>query len=341
MSARPPVVFIARDFILDAALDAAAAELARAGVEVIRGPGAVAGTKTMFARSAYAEYFSRAEVMVVSTRTLIGAEVLDAAPALRGIVFPSIGTETLDLRLAEARTLIVANGATPENFHSVAEATVMLILALMYDLHGSERVLRLSLPRPAQLRARMLQGKTLGIVGLGRIGRGVIQRLAGWGVRILAYDPHAGADAAGATRAATLDELLAESDIVSLHAAPAAGAAPLIGRRELRQMRRTAYLINTARGALVDEAAVCAALHDGSIAGAALDAFEVEPLPVASALRSMDHAILTPHMVAHTGELYASFAPACVENVQRILSGRPPVYVRNPEVLARWLCKYG
>lgn len=330
-------IFIATDFVLDPSLDAAAAQLQARGHRVIRGPKALPGRHTLFERADHERYFGSADVMVISTRSVIDNDMLDAAKRLRGIVFPSIGTESLDLNAASERGLLVAHGATPENFNGVAEATIMLMLALFYDLHAKERLLRANAPRPRRLGARMLQGKTVGIVGFGRIGRGVAARLQAWGVTVLACDPRA--DAAAMPPGATLvdmDALLASSDVVSVHTTADRSAGPIIGKAELQRMKSSAFLINTARGSCVDEHALYAALRARSIAGAALDAFGIEPLPPDSPLRSLDNVILTPHMVGHTQELFESFTSACVENVQRMLDGIEPLYIRNPEALARW-----
>lgn len=333
----PHTIFIAADFVLDPALDSAAERLREQGHTVVRGPRAVPGRKTVLPPERLGELVGAADVIVATSRVVIDDAVLDAAPRLRGVVFPSIGTESLDLAEAGRRGLMVANGATPENFQSMAEATIMLMLNLSYDLRGTEDLLRRNAPRPAAPRARMLQGKTVGLVGFGRIARAVADRLRGWNVEILASSPRLDpAQVPAGVRAVALDTLLRASDIVSLHTTLTPGSRHLIGPAELRRMKPGAFLLNTARGACVDEAAVHQALRDGLIAGAALDAFEVEPLPPDSPLRQLDNAILTPHMAGHTQELYASFAPACVRNVEAILAGELPPHACNPSTAPAW-----
>jgi D-3-phosphoglycerate dehydrogenase len=219
----------------------------------------------------------------------------------------------------------------------MAEATIMLMLNLFYNLHGTQDLLRRDAPRPAMPRARMLQGKTIGLVGFGRIARAVAERLRGWNVEILACGPRLDpAHPPEGVRPVPLDQLLRDSDLVSLHTTLTPGSRHLIGAAQLRRMKRDAFLINTARGACVDEAAVHAALRDGVIAGAALDAFEVEPLPTESPLRQLGNVILTPHMAGHTQELHASFAPACVRNVEAILAGELPPHACNAEAAPAW-----
>lgn len=330
-------VFVARDLILDVPLDAAAEGLRALGHTVVRGPAQLPGQKIVFTPAQAAETFADVDVMVVTTRVVVDDALLDAASSLRGIVFPSIGIESVDMAGASARGLIVANGATRENFESMAEATVMLMLALLYDLRATERVLRDRLPRPTRMTARMLKGKTVGLIGLGRIATAVVERLAGWGVEIVAHLPRASTTTPPAgVRLVSLDALLALSDIVSLHVPATPQTANLIDAAALRKMKPGAFLINTARGACVDEAAVAEALAEGRIAGAALDAFAVEPLPAASPLRAADHALLTPHMVGHTVELIDSFGPACVANVAAVLAGALPPGVCNPGAAEAW-----
>jgi len=337
--AKPPVVFIGRDYILDSILDEIAAELARRGCEVIRGWGAKPPAHTDYPPADWPQYFRRAEVILVSTRTRCPRALLQAAPRLRALVFPTIGTESVDLRDAAELGLLIAHGATPENFVGMGEATVMLIAALLLDLHEKERLTRLSLPRPKprDIRARLVQGKTIGFVGLGRIARAAVARLQGWQARILATDPYlqAGTLPAG-VELVDLATLLAQSDVVSIHVALTNETRHMIGANELRRMKPTAFLINTARAGAVDEEALIDALKAGRIAGAALDVFTHEPLPPDSPFRTLDNVILTSHMVGHTQEAYQSLAPAAVENVMRVLRGEPPLYVRNPEVLPAW-----
>lgn len=330
-------IFIASDFVMDGALDSAAESLRQSGHRVVRGPKAIPGKKTVFSEQDRKAYFFEADVIVISTRVIVDEALLDSAPRLRGIVFPSIGTESIDMNWANQRRLIVANGATPENFISMSEASVMLMLNLSYGLRRTETLLRENLPRPPSMWAGMMRSKTVGLIGFGRIGRGVAERLSGWGVHIVAYDPGLPAHAvpAGVTMC-ELDELLAQSDFVSVHTTLTPGSKHLIGAPQLKLMKRSAFLINTARGACVDEEATAEALACGDIAGAALDAFNVEPLPPDSPLRSLDSAILTPHMVGHTQELFASFAPACVKNVEAILAGALPPLACNPAVADAW-----
>lgn len=331
------VALVTSDFILDPWLDKIADQLRGRGFDVLRGPPQKPPAKTRFQGEDLDRFFGRSDLVITTTRTIISREALQAASRLRAVVFPTIGTESIDLQAADELGIAVAHGPTPENFNSMAESTVLLMLALLYDLHGTERNLRENLPRPRMMKARMLMGKTVGLIGLGRIGRGVVERLRTWGVRFLVSDPYLPADALPqGAQAVDLDTLLASSDIVSIHTTLTDETRHVINARTLARMKPTAYLINTARGGTIDESALVKALAERRIAGAALDAFELEPLPADHPLRSLDNVILTPHMVGHTQEIFDAIPSAAMENIDRLLRGEPPLYFRNPPVLDRW-----
>lgn len=311
--------------------------LEEAGCQVIRGPQPHPPALTIFPRAEWPRWFGETDVLVVSPRDVCAREVMAAAPRLRAVISTVIGVDTIDLDAANELGVIVGHGAMPENYLGVAEATVMLIAALLLDLPGKQRLLRTNAPRPAQLQARMVRGKTIGLIGMGRTARGVVERLAGWEVTCQAYDPYVPQERAPAGVTMTdLPTLLRTSDVVSVHVTLTRETHHLLGAAELHLMPPHAYLINTARGGVIDEQALYQALRDGRIAGAALDVFETEPLPMDSPLRTLDNVILTPHMVAHSQELMAAIPPVAVENVLRVLRGEPPLYVKNPEVLPAW-----
>ena len=327
------VVFVTGDRLGEAL----AGLLTQAGCQVIRGPQPNPPAMTAFPREEWPRLFGETDVIVVSPRELCPRELLEAAPRLRAVVSPVIGVDTIDMEAANEMGLIVGHGAMPENYQGVSESAVMLIAALLLDLPGKEKLLRTNAPRPAQLRARMVRGKTIGLVGLGRTARGVVERLAGWDVRLQAHDPYVSqADAPSGVAMLDLPTLLRTSDVVSVHVTLTPETHHLLGDAELRLMPPHAYLVNTARGGAIDEAALFRVLQEGVIAGAALDVFEQEPLPPESPLRTLDKVILTPHMVGHSRELMAAIPPAAAENVLRILRGEPPLYVKNPDILPAW-----
>jgi len=322
-------------------LDEIESRLVKLGIEVVRGPQTVSGRKLDYPKERHAELFGRAEVMMFSSRSICSREIMLAAPRLRGIVNPTIGLETVDLAAANELGVIVGHGATPENFLGMAEATVMLILMLMYQPGATEDVLRgrRSRPKPTAKNAwaRMLRGRTVGLIGLGRIARGVAERLSGFGVNLIAFDPFVGwGKAPAGVEMTDLDTLLRSSDVVAMLVSITPESRGMLGERELALMKPSAYLVNTSRGEAIDEGALYRALKEKRIAGAALDSFTVEPLPDDSPLRGLDNVILTPHMVGHTQDVFASFPPAAVENITRILSGEPPLYCKNPEIIPAW-----
>src|SRR5262249_34003583 len=229
---------------------------------------------------------------------------MEAAPRLRLVIVPFIGTDKIDIPAATRLGVLVANSPTPENFVAVAEATIGLILMLLKRVKHNEAKLRRGEWAQRQDRGEFLFGKTVGLVGLGRVGSHVARRLVNWDVRLLAADPYVTAAHAKALGATLVDlpTLLAESHVLSLHASPTDETRGLSGEKELRGMKPTAALVTTARGEMADEEAVARAIGEGWIAGAAVDAFVKEPLGPGSLLRDADpeRLILTPHNVSHS-----------------------------------------
>jgi phosphoglycerate dehydrogenase-like enzyme len=262
-------------------------------------------------------------------------ERMAAAPRLRAIISPFTGTEGFDERAATDLGILVANGQTPENSISMAEATILLMLAALYDLHGSEAVLRGTTPRLPHSRAFMLRGKTIGLLGYGNIARAMTERLAAWGVEILAWSRRTDPTAPN-VRWVGLDTLLRDSDVVCVLLSLNAGTRGLLDGARLRQMKPGAVLVNTARGGIIDEAALVELAKERPAMRIALDTFAIEPLPADSPLRDLPNTILTPHMLGHTVESHAVLPGVAVDAICRILEGEPPLYVRNPEVLPAW-----
>ena len=263
------------------------------------------------------------------------AAVLAEAPDLRVISRLGVGFDAIDVDAATSRGIVVCT--TPgANHHSVADLAVGLILTCLRQIVAAAESVRAgnwAVPRiGVELRA-----STVGVIGTGLIGREVIKRLAGFEPRILAYDIVQSPEMAEryGVEYVSLDELLRQSDVITLHAPLLPETRGLIDAEALGKMKETAYVVNTARGPLVDEAAMARALHAGQIAGAALDVFDREPLPSASPLRQAPNVILTPHMAGVTAQSRTAMAAMAVENVARVLRGEPPVSCVNPEVLTR------
>jgi phosphoglycerate dehydrogenase-like enzyme len=324
---------------MDELLDDIARTLAAEGVEVLRGPESRGGGLVPYPPERWPEGHGRSTVAVFSNLNPCTRQMMLAAPQLKGIVFPTIGVEGADLEAASELGIPVANGATPENFVSMAEATVLMILMLLYAPLRAIDVMRGVRERPplehGALTAHMLMRRTVGLVGFGRIARAVAERLQGWNARLLAHAPSLKPGQAVANvETADLASLLRQSDVVCVLAPGGEATRRLIGEKELRSMKRGAYLVNTARGSIVDERALVAVLSEGHLAGAALDAFATEPLPKESPLRRLDNVILTPHMIGHTAELAQSLRTAALQNVRRLLAGEAPLHCVNPDAIS-------
>jgi len=277
-----------------------------------------------------------ADVAVVAPSFACSRALLTPALRLRGIVSPITGIEGIDIVAATELGIVVANGRNRENTESMAEATILLTLVALYDLRGTEAVLRDNLPRPPRMQARMLRGKSVGLIGFGQIARAMTLRLAGWDVTIQAYARRPPSDAPAGVRFVDLDALMSTSDVVCVLATLNNESRGLLDARRLSLLRRDAVLINTGRGPIVDEAALCQITNERPDLRLALDAFAVEPLPSESPLRDIPNAILTPHMVGHTRESQAALPDTAVENVTCILEGQLPVFLCNPAVAGRW-----
>ena len=214
---------------------------------------------------------------------------------------------------------------------------MLLISALAMQLPYKEQLLRDNAPRPKVLTACSVRNRTIGLIGMGRIARGVVDRLQGWETEILYFDPYVEQDQAPAgTKKVDMETLLKSSDFVSVHVTVTDETKAMIGAPELAMMKPTAYLVNTARGAALDEQAVYEALKNGTIAGAGLDAFVDEPLPVDSPLRELDNVILTPHMLGHSKDVMDSLPVAALANVGNVMKNEPPLYTKNPQVIEKW-----
>jgi len=332
-----PQIFICGDTGQVNLLNGVAALLEAEGFDVVRGPANQLGQVKTYTAQEQRELLGGADVAVFTVRHACSRALLEAAPRLRGVCYPTIGVETLDLAAATELGIIVGHGATRGNVVGMAESTIMLMLMLLYDVRTNIALLERGewrRPRPV---ARQLEDKAVGIVGFGRIARAITERLAPFGVRILTYSPRVKPEALppGVTKV-ELETLLAESDIVCLLAGLTAETRRMIGPPQLARMKPDAFLINTGRGELVDEDALFETLRDKRIAGAALDTFTVEPLQPDSPLRGLDNVILTPHTVGHTVEGADEFVPVLAENIRRILAGQLPLHCPNPQAEPAW-----
>jgi len=264
----------------------------------------------------------------------VGRKALQAGtPRLRVVARNGIGVDTVDVQTATELGVVVTN-APSVNADSVADFTFALLLALVRNVVEADRSVRAGDWPP--LVGVELRGKCLGLVGFGRIGQRVAQRAKGFGIRVVAYDPQPDRAAAEALGVELVDfaRVLEESDFLSLHLPLTPQTRHLLGEEELRRMKPGSFLVNTARGGVVDEAALARALREGWIAGAACDVFEEEP-PRTSPLLQAPRVLLSPHMASHTREAMARASRVAAENVLAVLRGQHPPHAVNPEVLSR------
>jgi D-3-phosphoglycerate dehydrogenase / 2-oxoglutarate reductase len=266
--------------------------------------------------------------------TRLTRRIIEALPELRFISKFGIGADSIDIVAATENGVLVANTPEQSQVTTVCEHAIGMMLALKKQLHvWTPEFMRGGGWRGEVFGASML-GATIGIIGLGRIGRGVAERLAGWGMTILAHDPFVREAPAGVALA-DLDALLESSDIVTLHATPTAANRHIIDARALARMKPGAILVNTGRGSLVDYAALREALRSGAIAGAALDVYEREPPDAADPMFSMPNVICTPHVAAWTWEAVQNVGWRGARNLWAMVSGEGEADIVNPEARLR------
>jgi D-3-phosphoglycerate dehydrogenase len=317
--------------------------LRAAGHEVVVGRPLDMPGRPAYSEAELIEQCRVADVVLASHLERVTPAVMEHAEHLGLVIVPFIGVDKIDVPAATRLGVLVANSPTPENFIAVAEATIGLILMLLKRVKRGEARLRKGEWARREDRGDFLFGKTVGIVGLGRIGTHVARRLAPWDVRLIAADPYVGADTAAALGVTLVDlpALLAEADVVTIHALLTDETRGLIDEKALRRMKPTALLVNTARGELVDEAAVARALDEGWIAAAAVDAFALEPLPDPHPYRAVDpeRLILTPHNIGHSEAGRRANLGLALEQILAVGRGEPPAHVINPEAIPTWRLK--
>jgi glyoxylate reductase len=271
--------------------------------------------------------------LLVMTNDAIDEEMLEAAgPQLRVVANHAVGVDNVDLDAATRRGVIVAN--TPDVLTAAtAELTIALMLSLLRRVSEGDRFLRSRRPwiwSPTFMLGSGLAGRTLGVVGLGRIGGEVARLATAFGMNVVYTSRTA---KACEYECVELEQLLQRADVVSLHCPLTDETGHLIGARELKTMRRSAVLVNTTRGPVVDEEALVQALREREIAGAALDVYEREP-EVHPGLLELENVVVTPHLGSGTQEAREAMGMLCVEALRAVLlEGRPPANALNPGAL--------
>lgn len=323
MSKRPTVL------ILESMYHPAGEELLarHADIRILRDP----------TRETVAEALHPVTAVFVRYPCRLHGDAIRAASDLAVISASGRGTDAIDIAAATERGIPVVNnpglGSVP-----VSEHTLGFMLDLAKQISESNADVRQGKGWGEGYRSTRihLEGRTLGVIGCGQIGTEVVRKCAlGFGMRVLVYDPYippSKAEAVGGTWVPDLTPLLSESDFVSLHPELTEETRGMIGEAELRRMRRDAFLINTARGQILQQPALLRALDEGWIAGAALDVFDPEPPPPDSPLYAHDNLILTPHVAGLTVEAREQLALSAANQILQVLRGERPPHLVNPEV---------
>lgn len=295
--------------------------VSRYGCELIPAP-----PEHELSRAALLDLVTNADGLIMGVEHRADEELMDKGPRLRVISSFGIGYNHIDLEAARTRGIVVANCAGC-NEHNVTELVIGMMIMLVKHLRESDEAVRSGRwRRPAQTPVDTeLWGKTLGIVGLGRIGKSVALVARTLGMQVIASDIVWDLTFASQNQISyvPLDELLTRSDVVTLHCPFTSQTHHLINERTLRQMRPSAYLINAARGAIVDGAALTQALREGWVAGAGLDVFEQEP-PSDIAWIDVPNVVLSPHIGGSSRESLARMFHLSITNVANVLDGLPP-----------------
>jgi D-3-phosphoglycerate dehydrogenase len=264
---------------------------------------------------------AEADAVIVRSATTIDAEALACAPRLRVVARAGVGLDNVDVDAATRAGVMVVNAPT-SNILSAAEHAVALLLALARNVPQAMASLKSGKWQRSRFTGVELNGKVAGILGLGKIGVLVAERLAAFGMSVIAYDPYVSAARAGqlGVRLVSLPELLAEADFISVHLPRTAETTGLLGDRELRLVKPEVRIVNAARGGIVDEAALASAISEGRVAGAALDVYAIEP-PDGSPLLGMDRVVVTPHLGASTAEAQERAGIDVTRSVRLALAG--------------------
>jgi glyoxylate reductase len=276
--------------------------------------------------SALREGLCQADAAIVTLGDRIDAETIHAATRLKILANYAVGYNNIDLAAARQRGLFITN--TPDVLtDATADLTWALLLATARRVVEGDALVRSGRWTgwsPTQLLGAEVSGKTLGIIGMGRIGQAVAQRAAGFRMPVHYHtrQPLATSSLSHKWEHRSLRDLLGEADVVTIHVPLTPATQHLIGARELAWMRPTAYLINTARGPIIDEWALADALKQGIIAGAGLDVYEQEPA-IHSALAQLKQVVLLPHLGSATVHARVQMGLVCLENIQAVLDGRP------------------
>ena len=288
--------------------------IAAAGLSALKAAGHEIADLTGKPRKELLSALASADALIVRSQIQVDAALIAAGPQLKIIGRAGVGIDNIDAAAAERANIRVAN-APNGNTIAAAEQTFALLLAVARHVPRGDAFVRSGAWIRGELKGFELRGKRLGIAGFGRIGQAVAKRAAAFEMEVAASDPALTTQQAAefGIKLQTLDQLLMQSDIITLHV-PALGGRPLIGAAEIAKMKRGAVLLNVARGSLVDEGALAAALTSGALGGAGIDVFATEP-PVGSPLLTAPHTVLAPHLGAQTVDAQIAVAVEVAEQI--------------------------
>lgn len=272
------------------------------------------------------------DALIVRGRTKVTKDVLSKATNLKVVGRAGVGVDNIDVNEATARKLLVVNAPSASTV-SVAELAIGHMLSWCRFLPQADKSIKEGKWEKKQFEGHEIYGKTLGLIGSGRIGAEVAKRAQAFGMTVIAFDPYLPPEVAQKINVALVDKeiVLRQSDFISIHAALTPETRGMIGAKDFALMKKSAVLVNCARGEIVQEAALADALKTGVLAGAALDVFEREP-PTGSPLLSAPHIVFTPHLGASTHEAQTRAGAVIADQVMKALAGQKPDFLVNPKV---------
>ncbi|PYK89199.1 MAG: phosphoglycerate dehydrogenase, partial [Verrucomicrobia bacterium] len=296
--------------------------ISQRGIDELTRDGALeAKVQTGLSETQLAEAIADFAALIIRSQTKVTAKILNAAKKLRVVGRAGVGVDNVDVEIATRRGVVVLN-APGANTISTAEHTFSLLLSLARNIARADATLKGGTWDRKNLEGVELYNKTLGIIGMGRIGSELSRRAIAFGMRVLAFDPYLSVSRARSLQVELveeLDELLAAADFISLHTPLTAETRHLLNAERIAKTKRGVRIINCARGGLIDEQALVNAISNGHVAGAALDVFETEPLPVDSPLRKIPKLVLTPHLGASTVEAQESVGIEIAQSIRAVL----------------------
>jgi len=309
--------------------------LHKAGCQVLVGPHTSQQDKKMTEEDLI-KLGNENDAFIVLSREKLTKKVLENSKRLKIICKSGSGVDNIDIATATKQGILVTNA--PMNSSAVAEHTIALILSLYKKIPYNNAYIRAGHWRDDSCSGHDLRDKTLGLLGFGNIARQVVQRLQGWDLNIIAYDPYVSPDKAAAlgVKLVSFEEVLKTADIISIHMLLNDQTRGMINEKAFAMMKKTAIIVNTARGGVINNAALINALNNKSIAGAALDNHETEPIKQDNPILKCDNVIITPHVAGFSFEALERIAMQAAINCLNALNGKKPDFIFNPDVYDRW-----